>query len=90
MADFLADLHKRVFFWSGWPHRPIRPGREAIHRYSESDVLIRLPFLEVAEDNTPYFSRRNSGATRMQHGKPVSRAQRRLLRRWTVTFHPLK
>ena len=73
MEDFLADLHNRVFFWSGWPNRPVRPGRDAIRRYSESDVLIRLPFLEVAEGNNPYFSRCNSGATRMQEGKPVFR-----------------
>jgi hypothetical protein len=73
MGDFVNDLHKRIFFWSGWRDRPIRQGRDAINRYSESDILIRLPFLEVARDNTPYFSCCNSGATRMQHGKPVFR-----------------
>ncbi len=88
MADLLADLHKRVFFWSGRPHRPIRPGREAIQRYSESDVLIRLPFLEVAEDNTPYFSRCNSGATRMQHGKPVSRGPKTFVEAMDSDFPP--
>lgn len=76
MTDFLNDLHNRVFFWSGWPNRPVRPGRNAMIRYSSSDVLIRLPFLEVAKDNTPYFSRWNSGATRMQHGKPVPRGRK--------------
>jgi hypothetical protein len=73
MRDLLSDLHKRVFFWSGWPDRPVRAGRAAARHYCASDVLIRLPFLELAQDNTPYFSRCNSGATRMQHGKRVPR-----------------
>jgi hypothetical protein len=61
LADWLSELNRRVFFWSGWPDRPIKPGRHAINRYSSSDVVIRLPFLQVAKDHTPYFSRCNSG-----------------------------
>jgi hypothetical protein len=67
-ADLLKELNRRVFFWSGWPDRPIRPGRHAINRYSASDVIIRCPFLQIAKDHVPYFSCCSSGATRMQHG----------------------
>jgi hypothetical protein len=90
MADMLRDQHKRVFFWSGWPNRPIKPGRHAIDRYSGSDVLIRLPFLEVAKDHTPYFSRCNSGATRMQHGKPVPRGPGTFVQALQCDFPPSK
>jgi hypothetical protein len=90
MADLLSDLHKRVFFWSGWVNRPIKPGRDAMNRYSESDILIRLPFLEVAEDNTPYFSRCNSGATRMQHGEPVPRGPKTFAKAMDCDFPPSK
>jgi hypothetical protein len=90
MADLLSDLHRRVFFWSGWPNRPIKPGRHVIYRYSESDVLIRVPFLEVAKDHTPYFSRCNSGATRMQHGKPVPRGTGTFLQALQCDFSPSK
>jgi hypothetical protein len=70
--------------------RAIRPGRDAIRRYSESDVVIRLAFLEVAEDNTPYFSRCNSGAIRMQHGKPVSRGPKTFVEALDSDFPPSK
>jgi hypothetical protein len=73
MDDLLKELARRVFFWSGWADRPIKPGRDAINTYAASDVIIRIPFLDVAEANRPHFSRCNSGATRMQHGKPVPR-----------------
>jgi hypothetical protein len=73
MADFLRELNRRVFFWSGWLDRPIRPGRKAAEHYHHTDVLIRVPFCEVVKNHTPYFSRCNSGAPRMQRGKPVPR-----------------
>jgi hypothetical protein len=90
MADLLSDLHKRVFFWSGWANRPIKPGRDAVNLYRESDVLIRLPFVEVAQGNTPYFSRYNSGATRMQHGEPVPRGPRTFVKAMDCDFPPSK
>jgi hypothetical protein len=90
MADLQRDLHERVFFWSGWPSRPVRSGRDAIHRYQESDVLIRLPFLKVAEDHIPYFSRCNSGATRMQHGEPVPRGSKTFVQAIDCDFPPSK
>lgn len=73
---FIRDLNRRVFFWSGWPDRPSGSGRRAIEHYKKTDVLIRVPFLDVSEFHTPYFARCNSGAPRMQHGKTVSRGPR--------------
>jgi hypothetical protein len=90
MADLLRELARRVFFWSGWPDGPIKQGRDAINTYSASDVLIRLPFLDLAEANTPYFSRCNSGATRMQHGKPVPRGPGTFLQAIQCNFPPSK
>lgn len=88
MVDLLRDLRKRVFFWSGWANRPIKPGRDAIGRYSESDILIRMPFLEVVENHTPYFSRCNSGATRMQLGKRVPRGPKTFVEATGCDFPP--
>lgn len=76
MKDLLSELHRRVFFWSGYPDRPIRPGRRAVDRYRGSDSVIRVPFLDVVKNHLPYFSRCNSGATRMQGGKKVPRGSR--------------
>ena len=90
MDDFLKELARRVFFWSGCPDRPIKPGRHAINTYAASDVVIRFPFLDVAEANTPYFSRCNSGATRMQHGKPVPRGPGTFLQAIQCNFPPSK
>lgn len=90
MNDLLQELARRVFFWSGWPDRPIKAGRDAISTYGESDILIRLPFLDVAEPHTPYFSRCNSGATRMQHGKPVPRGPGTFRQAIQCNFPPSK
>lgn len=89
-VDFLRELNRRVFFWSGWPDRPIPPGRRALVHYSASDVILRLPFLDVAENHTPYFSRCNSGATRKQHGKPVPRGPSTFRRADDCDFPPVK
>src|SRR5579864_9480287 len=72
-SDLLHELNRRGFFWSGWHDRPVRQGRSAIGRYCETDILIRVPFLDVAPESTPYFTRCNAGATRMQHGKRILR-----------------
>jgi len=73
MDDFLRDLARRVFFWPGWLDRPVPSGRKAFAAYADSDVIIRVPFLDIAESHNPYFSRCNSGATRMQPSGPVPR-----------------
>jgi hypothetical protein len=73
MDAFLRDLARRVFFWPGGLDRPIRPGQRAVAAYADSDVIIRVPFLEIVESHIPYFSRCNSGATRMQPSGPVPR-----------------
>lgn len=56
MGDFLNELERRVFFWSGWRDRPIKPARRAINLYASSDVIIRVPFLDAAQSLIPYFS----------------------------------
>lgn len=88
MADFRRSLDGRVFFWSGWLDRPVKRGQGAAERYRQSDVVIRVPFLEVVGDHTPYFSRCNSGASRMQHGKPVPRGPRTFVQAPECGFPP--
>lgn len=88
MTDLLKELNKRVFFWSGWPNRPIKAGRHAMRRYADSDAVIRISFLDLASTYTPYFSRCNSGATRMQHGKPVQRGTNTFLPAEQCNFSP--
>ncbi len=72
-SDFLQDLSRRVFFWSGWADRPVKSGRAAIKAYEATDCLLRVPFHDVAERHTPYFSCCNSGAPRMHRGRPAPR-----------------
>jgi len=72
LADFVSDLNRRVFFWSGWSDRPVRSGRRAFARYKATDTVLRLPFRGVVR-HSPYFSRCNSGATRKQDGDAVPR-----------------
>jgi hypothetical protein len=90
MDGLLKELGRRVFFWSGWADRPIKPGRDAISTYAASDVIIRIPLLDVAEAHKPYFSRCNSGATRMQQGKPVPRGPSTFLEAIQCDFPPSK
>jgi hypothetical protein len=90
LGDFLRDLARRVFFWPGGLDRPIRPGRKAFAAYAASDIIIRVPFLDIVESHTPYFSRCNSGATRMQYGKPVPRGQGTYLQAIQCNFPPSK
>jgi hypothetical protein len=90
MDDLLRELARRVFFWPGWADRPVKSGQNAINIYAISDVLIRIPFLEIAEANTPYFSRCNSGTTRMQQGKPVPRGPSTFLEAIQCDFPPSK
>lgn len=88
MADYLRDLSCRVFFWSGWFDRPVRSGRGAAERYSDSDVVLRVPFLDLAKSYTPYFAACNSGATRMQHGQRVRRGPSTFQTAEASTFKP--
>jgi hypothetical protein len=84
-ADWLREMNRRVFFWPGRPDRPAA-GLGAIKLYSNSDILIRLPFLEVVKDHVPFFSRCNAGATRMQHGKPVPRGSSTFVQAFEADF----
>lgn len=89
-TDWLKELNRRVFFWSGWPDRPIKAARDARDRYHHSDIMIRCLFLQIANDHTPYFSRCNSGAPRMQHGKKVPRGPNTFLLGQQCDFPPSK
>ena len=59
-----------------------------MRRYADSDAVIRVSFLDLARTYTPYFSRCNSGATRMQHGKPVHRGPNTFLPAERCDFTP--
>jgi len=72
MADLVRDLNRRVFFWSGWPDRPVKSGRRPLARYTATDLILRIPFRDVVAYG-PQFSRCNSGATRKQQGIAVPR-----------------
>ena len=71
--DFVANLNRRVFFWSGGPSAPVRSGVKAIEKYGHTDAIIRIPFRDLAKGHFPEFTECNSGATRMQGGKRVPR-----------------
>lgn len=54
----------------------------------ETDVIIRVPFGEIATKYEPYFARCNSGATRMQNGKPVVRGPSAFLKGKECSYSP--
>ena len=87
MGDVVRDLNGRVFFWSGWIDRPVKPGRRAFARYSTTDIILRVPFRDLAQQG-PYFSRVNSGATRKQGGEAVPRGPDTFVRAEQSSFRP--
>jgi hypothetical protein len=72
-ADFIRDLNRRVFFWSGTARGPVRAGRKALSRYATTDIVLRVSFEDIVKDHAPQFTNCNSGATRMQKGHRVRR-----------------
>jgi hypothetical protein len=89
-ADLLSELNRRVFFWPGSRDRPIRPGQRSIDRYSNSDVIIRLSFLEVEKERSARITARKVRGMRMQHGKRVPRGPNTFLQAPECDFPPSK
>lgn len=87
-SDFLQDLSRRVFFWSGWADRPVRSGRAAIEAYRATDRVIRVPFHDIAGQERPFFSCCNSGAPRMHDGRPAYRGPDTFLLCGDCSFPP--
>lgn len=85
--DLLRDLAQRVLFWSGWHDRPVRAGRRAYQRYAGTDIILRVPFAALRDQN-PQFSRCNYGATRMQSGRPVERGPQTFVHARDCPFAP--
>jgi hypothetical protein len=76
-GDFVEYLNSHVFFWPGDALTPLVSGQRLLAHYaSELPLIIRVPFLSLLANNPdrePLFSPFNSGAPRMQRGKPVER-----------------
>ncbi|HET7479292.1 MAG TPA: hypothetical protein VFJ72_07220 [Rubrobacteraceae bacterium] len=77
LGDFVEDLNRRVFFWSGWQHAPISYGENHFARYSEErPVVIRTRFNSLLVKNPgrrPLFCKYNSGAPRQFQGRQSPR-----------------
>lgn len=75
--DYLQYLNEHVYFWPGDALSMIPPGGRLLAHYApELPGVLRLPVRELLAANpqaVPLFSRYNSGAPRMQRGKPVER-----------------
>ena len=86
-SGFIQELNGRVFFWSGNSMAPVRAGQRAREKYA-TDAVLRIPFVDLAKDHTPEFTRCNSGATRMQKGKPIRRGPSTFQSATTAPFRP--
>ena len=75
--DLVAALNRRVFFWSGWKHKPISYGVRHFERYqSEKPLILRVRFEDLQHHNAgqvPFFCKYNSGAPRRVQGKASPR-----------------
>jgi hypothetical protein len=78
-ADFVEYLNEHVYFWPGDALGLVAAGRRLLAHYvSELPLILRVRFqalLAANPDAVPLFSRYNSGAPRMQRGKPVRRSE---------------
>lgn len=77
LEDLVEDLNRRVFFWSGWEHKPIPHGVRHFCRYrSENPVIIRVRFNALSDHNAeqlPFFCKYNSGSPRTVQGRKSPR-----------------
>lgn len=73
MADLLAALAERVFFWPGTSQGPIDYGERHFQRYQrEGAAMLRIDtasLFEAAGDAQPQFCRFNSGSPRCSRGR---------------------
>jgi hypothetical protein len=77
LADLVADLNRRVFFWPGGVQGPISYGQRHFARYAvEMPLIIRVRAEALFQSNperTPLFCRYNSGSPRCNGGRPSPR-----------------
>ena len=75
--DFVAYLNEHVFFWPGDERGPIKHGARLFDRYEgDGPAIVRVPsagLLAVNPDVPLLLCAFNSGAPRMNGGKPVPR-----------------
>jgi hypothetical protein len=76
-GDLVEYLNQHVFFWPGDALTAIASGQRLLEHYSaESPAVLRVRFLDLVRENPqtpPLFCPYNSGAPRMNGGKPVPR-----------------
>ena len=76
-GDLVQFLNEHVFFWPGDAIGPVLSGRRLLAHYaSDLPTVLRVPVLDLVAVNpevAPLFSPYNTGAPRMQRGKPVRR-----------------
>jgi hypothetical protein len=76
-GDFVQYLNEHVYFWPGDALSPVVSGRRLLAHYAdELPLVLRIPARSLVDANPdikPLFSPFNSGAPRMQRGKPVER-----------------
>lgn len=77
LEDFVEDINRRVFFWSGWEYGPIPHGVRHFGRYqAEHPLILRVPFDALRRCNaeqTPFFCKYNSGSPRRFQGRSSPR-----------------
>jgi hypothetical protein len=76
-GDLVAFLNGHVFFWPGDAIGPVLSGCRLLAHYEpDLPAVLRVPMLDLIGSNPelpPLFSPYNTGAPRMQRGRPVSR-----------------
>jgi len=76
-ADFVEYLNDHVYFWPGDALSLLDAGKRLLAHYAPgSPLVLRVPLLALTAANPdlpPLFSPYNSGAPRMQGGRPVKR-----------------
>jgi len=76
--DLVERLNGLVFFWPGFRDRPVPHGSRHFDRYRhEAPVVLRIPTADMFGHNeSPRFSRYNSGAPRCSRGVHSPRGEK--------------
>jgi len=92
LADLVADLNRRVFFWPGGAQGPIAYGQRHFERYAdEAPLIIRVraeALFQVNPERAPLFCRYNSGSPRCNGGRPSPRGPDTFLSAENCLYRP--
>ena len=73
LKDIVRELNRRVFFWSGWEHGPVKHGKKHFGRYGHEGPTVSCVRSDALRGRNvelaPHFCKYNSGSPRCYRGR---------------------